>query len=668
MRYWSHCLLLGIVTAVQPLVAAVDIESFENKMPEGVLPDQGVSLFLTKGESVHGRSALLIRWDGRGGAIQINRPIAAGNQIVRQREHAAVFHVWLYREAPLAGKSLRFEFGVAGQDEAKCWFDYQLGYSGWRTVMMPYNRMAGKEQPKMDWMRIRTPKGKAGQVVMDLLLPSVQFDRRHASQDQSYQFSRDDERSRQREGNPIDLYHQNIREIPDVKLTPQQTKDIKALERRLERYLLKNSKPSGLEPLKKRYVVYGIKQDGSRIKGNHIFYLHTADIYKGLSINSEIKSQLKYDLRNTGKLLLALAYQWHSMREDDPDRLEVEEMIVSLQKLLLKSGWHEGHGQGTLHHFGYSSREYYTASFLTRSLLERHGLRRQVARSLQWFNDSHYCYDPFATTHYANLDYFNTLALPQLMALLMTEADGERYSAVKQWSQMLSGAIANDRHGSNGGFKEDGTAFHHWGHYPAYETGALRSLASLFLLLSDTPFRLTPDAYQCFKKAMLVIRLQSNLHSWPRSLSGRHPYSQEGIAGLKKAFVEFSRSGTADGKQAIDHEMAAVTIRLFPETANEFPAVKAESHPSGHWVLPYAHAGIHRRDDWLAVARGLSRYVWGSEIYGSVNRYGRYQSHGVLEILPLGGLRASGVGEGGWDWSRPPGATVTRFANEGNTL
>lgn len=668
MISFRHSLIATCVMVVQPLLAAPDIYSFENGVPTGFKAGQGTAISEDSSEKVHGKKSLKLKWDGSGGVIHIKHVIDAENKIVRQRKHAAIFHLWLYQGKALNGQTIRFEFGRDGQDKPDCWFDYKLGFSGWRTLMMPYNRMDGQESATMDWIRIHTPKGTtdslAGQAHIDLLLPNAQFDRRHASQDSSYQFTRDDVHSRHRKGNPIDLYHQGIRNIPDIKLDQTQTKGLTDLAWNLERKLFKKPTKTKLSSLRKRYAAYNIKTTATGVSGEHIFYLHTADIYKGLSIEADIKKQLKIDLHSAGKLLLALAKEWQRIPKFDPAHDEIETMIVSLNRLLLKSGWHEGHGQGTMHHFGYSSREYYAAGFLSRRLLEKHGLRRKVARALQWFNDSHYCYDSFASTHYANLDYFHTLALPQLMALLMTEADGERYNVAIQWSKMLSGAIANNRHGNNGGFKEDGSAFHHWGHYPAYETGALEVLPTIFRLFSKTPYRLSPEAYQSFRKAMLAIRTQSNLHSWPRSLSGRHPFSQKGISNLKSAYVDFAHSGTPYGKEAIDREMAAVTLRLFPDAAAEFPGYKAEAHPNGHWALPYAHTSAHRRDDWLAVARGLSRYVWGSEIYGSVNHYGRYQSHGTLEILPLGGLTASGVSEEGWDWSRPPGATVTRVPLE----
>lgn len=646
-----------------------DIYSFENpSVPAEFSADQGVTLSVSSGQKVHGKQSLKITWDGSGGKVLVKRAIDARNKTIDQRLCAAIFNLWLYQTDGKKQDALRFSFGRDGQEKPDCWFDYTLGFAGWRTMMMPYNRMAGKEQPAMDWIAIETPKGKAGEAYIDLLYPDVQFDRRHAMNDTSLTFYRDDDKSRVRPGKPQHLYHAGILDLPNPAIDQAKQDAVKALEQKFETELLKSARKPNIKSLRAAYQQYQLpaqadldKLTTDNIHGRHIFFLHTVDIYKPSSLAGEMEAEVNYDLRHTSTFLLQLAKAWHLSTGDE--RRELETMIVSMNLLLLKSGWHEGHGQGTLHHYGYSSRSYYAASFLTRKLLAKHKLKRQVARAGQWFNHSHYCYDPYASTHCANMDYFNTMAKEQLLSLLMTDAIGERYHSVLQWSKTYSAAVALNRHGNNGGFKEDGSAFHHWGHYPAYESGALAAIGPMFKLLADTPFRLSPDAYRSFRRALLAIRIQCNKFSLPRTLSGRHAYQfKDNLSRLHTAYIDFAKSGTPEGDKEVDEEIAAIALRLFPDARDQFDAsIQPEPDPNGHWCFPYANVGAHRRGDWLAIARGLSRYVWGSEIYGPVNRYGRYQSHGTLEILPPGGLPASGVSPYGWDWSRPPGATVTHL-------
>ena len=660
--------MIALVLGTCPLVAVPNVESFENGVPGFLSSGKGVTLSVSRKHRIHGNHSLRIIWDGSGGHVRINRVLDARNKTINQRLYAAVFNLWIYQNDGKNAETLRFSFGRKVHQEPDCWFDYSLGFSGWRTIMMPFNRMAGKEQASMDWIQIHTPVGSPGEAYIDLLYPDVQFDRRHPMHDASFRFFRDDKHSRVRPGNPRHLYHPGIREVPDISITDKQRKALEALEKKLETRLLTGVTKSDMDQLRVKYREYQLpsqpdltKLSTDTISGRHVFFKHTADIYEKSSIAGEIKIELDYDLKNASSFLLQLAKAWHVSTGKERDELET--MIVSMNLLFLKSGWHEGHGQGTLHHFGYSSRSYYAASFLTRNLLGKYSLRRRVARAAQWFNYSHYCYDPYAVTHYANLDYFNTMAKEQLMALLMTDASGQRYHAVKQWVTMFSAAIANNRHGNNGGFKEDGSAYHHWGHYPAYEAGAVKAIGPIFYLLSDTPFRLSEAAYNSFRRALLALRIQCNHYSWPRSLSGRHPFRfKDNLGELQEAYVNFAMSGTPGGNQKTDVEMAAVALRLYPDCRDQFtPDIKPEPHPNGHWSFPYAHVSAHRRSNWLALARGLGRYVWGSEIYGPVNQYGRYQSHGTLEILPPGGLVGSGVHDHGWDWSRPPGATVTRL-------
>ena len=66
--------------------------------------------------------------------------------------------------------------------------------------------------------------------------------------------------------------------------------------------------------------------------------------------------------------------------------------------------------------------------------------------------------------------------------------------------------------------------------------------------------------------------------------------------------------------------------------------IKAEIDPEGNMALGYACVGVQRRQNWAAVVRGHSRYLWAAEHYVGENLYGRYMAHGCLQILtaPLG--------------------------------
>jgi len=59
--------------------------------------------------------------------------------------------------------------------------------------------------------------------------------------------------------------------------------------------------------------------------------------------------------------------------------------------------------------------------------------------------------------------------------------------------------------------------------------------------------------------------------------------------------------------------------------------------------------------------------VWNYEAAADRNRYGRYSSYGTLQIFARGdpvNREESGYREAGWDWLRPPGATVIRVPVE----
>lgn len=66
----------------------------------------------------------------------------------------------------------------------------------------------------------------------------------------------------------------------------------------------------------------------------------------------------------------------------------------------------------------------------------------------------------------------------------------------------------------------------------------------------------------------------------------------------------------------------------------------------------------------MVTLKAFNSNVWSSEIYLKDNRYGRYQSHGVVQIASLGPQEEQGYRQAGWDWNRMPGATTLHLPLE----
>jgi chondroitin-sulfate-ABC endolyase/exolyase len=245
----------------------------------------------------------------------------------------------------------------------------------------------------------------------------------------------------------------------------------------------------------------------------------------------------------------------------------------------------------------------------------------------------------------------------------------EQVRWLNAWKAMAERSILQP----SSGFKIDGSAYHHHGHYHSYAQSAFANFPRVLQELRDTPWRLCPEAHERVRRAMLTQRLYAARYDLPLSLTGRSPFAASencgrlfpwGIQGLEVLAL----LGTPDGKEAVDREVAAAYLRLAPEAADKEPyrslGIKPEPEPNGTFVLPYAALLCHRRDYWLAAVKGQSKYCWGSERQAQRNAYGLFQGLGSLELLAGGkpvSQKASGCEQAGWDWGRFEGTTVPRL-------
>lgn len=272
-----------------------------------------------------------------------------------------------------------------------------------------------------------------------------------------------------------------------------------------------------------------------------------------------------------------------------------------------------------------------------------------------------------------NTDYMYNV-LPHLFACALYQPDKKQ--AIKDllaFSHYLS-ACTQYSPGSKDGLKIDGTGFHHWTHYNGYMY-AYKTWVQHMAYLKGTAFRIKVDAYQRMKKAIVSEYLMSTLpvseeeHYFANSLSGRHPFAGLAVDFTQELFQELIEiGGDIEGKK-IDEELAGYYNAFFQ--TDHYKQIKPKEL-NGFYQFNYSPSGIYRHDNWIATMRCPTTVFWGGEIYNKTNRFGRYQSHGTLEILYNGSLERSGYpsrwkrfdGErGGWDWNVVPGSTTVHYTD-----
>lgn len=217
--------------------------------------------------------------------------------------------------------------------------------------------------------------------------------------------------------------------------------------------------------------------------------------------------------------------------------------------------------------------------------------------------------------------------------------------------------------------KIDGTGFHHKTHYNNYMY-AYDSWIKMAYNLKGTLFRVDLDAFKRMRKAtiamyLMATRSKNDTRYTANSLSGRNPYGKNGVKVQvpKASFKKLVEIGGDLQNEAFDKELAAAYNFFFMTDEYKVEAVNYD----GFYQFNYSPAGIYRGDNWVVTMRSPTTKFWGAEIYNKTNRFGRYQSHGSLEVMYEGSLVKSGCPNddmsGGWDWNVIPGTTTVHYTS-----
>ena len=677
MKYWlAGVLLLFFVLIKAQEFTHPSILSFEESV-EPAVADVNSSLSNSGLHYKHGSKSLEWKWNRDSAELIIRKPIDYLFASENTEDNAvSTFVFWLYLPESLRNARLKFEFLKAGR---RCsWFDYGLDYKGWGGAWVAFDRdMQGKPEKGMDELKIRIEGAPQGKVYLDQILLSSLQDVRHHTADFQAPFINQGTSSHW-----LILLEswKKLFDLPlPVSVHASEKNDLQTVEKRFLSLVKNGANPKPIASLRKRFSQYQIRYNAEgRITGLPVYFERYGETYQKLGAPryNELFATPS-GLASFNDLLYDLAIAWNITNEAAIKK-ELAKMYVHLTRHMLDQGFRAGSAMGTLHHLGYSMRQYYPAMLLMKDVLAVAGLQPEVQQAMEWFaGTGEVKQTPLVKG--MDVDAFNTSLSGRMASVLMLPESPEKVRylrALVRWVD--NGLLYSD--GTQGTFKVDGTMFHHRHNYPAYAVGGLTGAVNTAWILSRTSFALASVGHEILKQALLSMRFYSNLLHWPLSLSGRHPDGKGRI--VPAQFARLALAGSPDGRDSIDSDLTAAYLRLASgRTTTELnpftdeksvpevhtlhaSGIRAEEHPQGNRVFPYSSLTVHRRDGWMATAMGHSRYLWATESYVGANHYGRYLNHGHLQLLTSGNPvsnAGSGFRQEGWDWNHFPGTTAAEL-------
>lgn len=587
--------------------------------------------------------------------------------------YLSTFVVWVYNETPL-DDHITFQFGK--DNEVNCSFDFYLHFKGWRAAWVAFERdMQGRPQPEMNRMRVLAPsKAEKGRLYFDHIILSTPSDSRYQTPD--YQSPQVNAATN---SHWLQLLKYSRTE-PDIAVDSVLTDREKADMRTIENKLLSSLRGQRETPvnartvarLQKKVDAYNIRIKDNKVSGRPLWFVRFTEVYERFFDGWRQWYSGIQSLDNYFSLMLDVARAYQRAADEDC-RTQLAELFMRLYLHAEEQGIADGSGLGTIHHSGYSFRQYYPALHLMKETLIANGKQESAMRSMQWYAVTG---EVLATPQAPGMDMdaFNTTAPGRLSSVLMMDDSPRKLAYFKSFVRWIDNGLQPSI-GLTGAFKSDGAVMHHCNNYPAYGIGGIDGASLMVYLLSGTGFRVSESGHDNLKRAMLTMRFYSNTKQWPVSISGRHPRGTEALQPGPYALMALS--GTPDGRQALDREMAAAYLRLVrydsptDDYSRRFAAagIEPEDDPQGNVTVNYGCLNVHRRQQWMAAAHGFSRYLWAAEHYIGANYYGRYLSHGSLFIQtgPENELitnATSAYRQVGWDWNSIPGTTAIHLPIE----
>jgi chondroitin-sulfate-ABC endolyase/exolyase len=430
-------------------------------------------------------------------------------------------------------------------------------------------------------------------------------------------------------------------------LTEDELQDMKTVKDRFVQLITEKVKEYSFDEAVEMYDSYQLSfnPDGT-INGKPIYFIRYGETYlnQGIPDAKQAFSKAGQLLKDLNDKMLRLAVTIMNCK-DAEQKEELSRMYVNLTRHLLDQGFAAGSGQGTLHHLGYSMRNFYTGPVIMQDVLKEAGLDVAVQQAMEWFSGVGEIKIAPAVLG-MDIDAFNTSLMGRVASLLMLEDTPYKYAYMQALARWVDNGMKHTE-GLRPCFKTDGTVVHHRKAYPAYATGGFTGAVNAVWMLAKTSFAVSQESHQNLKDALLAMRFYCYDDIFPLAMSGRHPDGKGAL--IPSHYSRLAMAGSPDGKTEIDEELAAAFRRLAPKS-KAFASIAPESTPQGTEYYGFSCSMSHRYGEDLVTIAGHSRYLWAAEIYQQANHYGRYLTHGSMDI--------GGFSMLGWDWCHIPGTTA----------
>ncbi len=713
--------LTAFLTAQQPISPKVSpMESFEDGVPPDIEVLHG-KISITKDKFKHSNHSLKWDWKGNDKLIlkreiyytprQVMKTVRVNDKRYKLLEKPRGFFMWIYN-SHASPQRLRFQFGK--DSKVDCEFDYNINFTGWRTVYIIYDfgDMRGRAQENMNRLTILAPNIGKGTFYIDMLGTSLPMNERNNAA--NAQLPKIDHHPRL-----VTQYAQRLLEwsyyrptFPLKAVSRQDKKDFRSMEEKADRMLLgikiKKISEKKYSQIINRFNSFKIKRaneetenikriDGiSVVKGGlagEYFKGGVWDHSKGFTnkINYDKASLTKniIGLRQYGDFLNQIAVSYR-MIENAQQKKTLASIYIDMWKHMIEQGFDVGTRLGWAHHYPYVIRGIYRSTFLMRDVLWQDNFMETIIPIMKWNYGFGRVYNEevvYGVKGRKSVDADTAMITPsRLLTALLQKDTPEKKRDLKHFTSYISHINLAYANGLDETFKADGSFFHHAHMAMGYGGRAIEGSAKVIDILANTQYKITKPALDRFKKALKTWTMM-----WSYGLNGRTSKTEDDTRFDTKTLprnqvYQLATIALAD-KKSIDKELAGIFLNQIsrydkPTDMEKYyvDLLKRKGYTNlmayhKARVLPYGARFVKKNgNQWSLHIRTHSKYTYPFESW-TPDRFSfpLYIANGYMEVaykhdsdsinrnlVSVQSRRTAPWGEG-YHWRNWPGTTTVKL-------